>query len=418
MNILYITYDGLTDFIGQSQVLPYLVGCSRAGHDIEVISFEKPDRLANLGDRVRAECAAVGIDWRPQRFRSFPPYLSKAIDQRTMARAARRAVAAATAAGRPFELVHCRSYPAAVTGLELKRRFGLRLMFDMRGFWPDQRREGGRWSDDRLIGRTLYHRWKAHEAALVRAADHIVTLTKAARDELLRWPSYAGAPVSIIPCCADFTLFAPPTGDQRIAARRELGIDAAAPVLAYLGSLGTVYLADQHLRLFDAIRRIDPAARMLVIGRDNKQSVLDEARRHGIVLGEHEVRTVQSERDRVSYWLGAADVATCFITPTYSSLGVSPTKLGEYLACGVPVIGNAKVGDVGAILAAVDGGHLMEQFEPADHRRAADKFFRLRSVTRAALRERARPLLDLPLAIAAYAGIYDDPRRAVELETG
>lgn len=418
MKILYITYDGLTDFIGQSQVLPYLAGCARAEHEIIVISFEKPDRMTKLGNRVRADCAAAGIGWRPQRFRSFPPYLAKAIDQLAMASAARRAVVEAAGNGRPFDLLHCRSYPAAVVGLGLKRRFGLRLLFDMRGFWPDQRREGGRWNDDRLIGRTLYRRWKEHEAALVHAADHIVTLTRAARDEVARWPSHAGAPVSIIPCCADFTLFAPPTPDQRMAARRELGLDADAPVLAYLGSFGTVYLADQHMRLFDAIRRIDPASRMLVIGRDNKQAVLAEARRHGIALAEDEVRTVQSERDRVSYWLGAADVATCFITPTYSSLGVSPTKLGEYLACGLPVIGNAKVGDVGSILAAIAGGHLMEQFEPADHRLAAEQFFRLRGTNRAALRERARPLLDLPRAIAAYARIYDDPRSAVALETG
>ena len=43
--VLYITYDGLTDPLGQSQVLPYLFWLSKKGYHFTVLSFEKKERL-------------------------------------------------------------------------------------------------------------------------------------------------------------------------------------------------------------------------------------------------------------------------------------------------------------------------------------------------------------------------------------
>jgi hypothetical protein len=40
-HILYITYDGLTDFLGQSQVLPYILGLEEKGYRFSILSFEK-----------------------------------------------------------------------------------------------------------------------------------------------------------------------------------------------------------------------------------------------------------------------------------------------------------------------------------------------------------------------------------------
>src|SRR4051794_20204501 len=44
-SVLYITYDGLTDPLGRSQVLPYLTGLAERGHRITVLSCEKPERM-------------------------------------------------------------------------------------------------------------------------------------------------------------------------------------------------------------------------------------------------------------------------------------------------------------------------------------------------------------------------------------
>ena len=46
MRALYISYDGMTDPLGRSQVLPYLQGLSERGHEITLLSCEKPARMA------------------------------------------------------------------------------------------------------------------------------------------------------------------------------------------------------------------------------------------------------------------------------------------------------------------------------------------------------------------------------------
>jgi len=254
--ILYLCYDGLCDQIGQSQILPYLEGCAAQGHRITAITFEKPEAMAKLGDTVRGRCGAVGIDWRPQLFRSFPPLLSKAWDMHKL-----RAAAFAAASEMPFDLVHGRSYQGSYVALELKRRFGSPMLFDMRGFWADQRRDGGRWRDGSPLGRFLYRQWKQREAYMIGGADHIVVLTGAAREEIMRWPCYDISPISVIPCCADFGLFRAASKAERADDKTSLGIDPDTRVLGYLGSTGTVYRFDAHLRLFDRIRQPAPTAK-------------------------------------------------------------------------------------------------------------------------------------------------------------
>jgi len=408
MDILYISYDGLTDFIGQSQILPYLLGCASAGYRLTVISFEKPERKALLGQEVEQRCREARIDWLPQTFRNKPPYLAKYLDQLTMRRAAKTA-----SANTRFDLLHCRSYPAAVAGLAIKQLFGTPLLFDMRGFWPDQRREGGRWSAASPVGRWLYAQWKRHEARLISNADHIVSLTDAGRREIERWPAYRGAPISVIPCCADFEHFKVADEESRHLAREKLEISPDAPVLAYLGSLGTVYMIAEHLRLFQAIRRHHHRAKALFVGRDQASDLLSIAAQYGVELDAGDLRVVHAERDVVPFWLGAADVGSCFIIPTFSSKGVSPTKLAEYLACGIPVIANHSVGDVQRIVRSLDAGHIVTGFDDQQIAGAAEAFFALRSVDRTALRNRARPTLDLPNAVTAYLDIYRDLRTAV-----
>lgn len=50
-NVLYLSYDGMTDQLGQSQVIPYLQGLSKEGYSFTLISFEKPERFEKVGRR-------------------------------------------------------------------------------------------------------------------------------------------------------------------------------------------------------------------------------------------------------------------------------------------------------------------------------------------------------------------------------
>ena len=52
MNVLYISYDGMLEPLGQSQVLSYLKLLA-SDRSIHLISFEKAADWANVAERVR-----------------------------------------------------------------------------------------------------------------------------------------------------------------------------------------------------------------------------------------------------------------------------------------------------------------------------------------------------------------------------
>jgi hypothetical protein len=62
VRILYLTYDGLTSLIGQSQVWPSLKGIAAAGHQFEVITFEQGNRFERIGNAVTRDVGESEMD--------------------------------------------------------------------------------------------------------------------------------------------------------------------------------------------------------------------------------------------------------------------------------------------------------------------------------------------------------------------
>ena len=233
--VLYLSYDGMCDPLGGSQVLPYLTGLANLGHRITLVSFEKPERSAEERAQVAHTCAEAGIDWYPLPYHKRPPLLSSMYDVRQMRRAAERLHRA-----EHFDLVHCRSYLPALVGLHMKHRYGLPFVFDMRGFWPDERVDGGIWDLSNPIYRTVYRYFKKRETDFLAEAEHIISLTEEGKSVLLEHNAVSRR-VTVIPCCVDFAAFAPVNDSDRAAARALLGIAGSAKVISYLGSFGSWY---------------------------------------------------------------------------------------------------------------------------------------------------------------------------------
>jgi len=61
-------------------------------------------------------------------------------------------------------------------------------------------------------------------------------------------------------------------------------------------------------------------------------------------------------------YLSGADVAVSFIKNCYSKQASSPTKNAEYLACGLPIIANAGIGDTDLHISGNDIGALVSGF--------------------------------------------------------
>ena len=155
--VLYISYDGMTDALGQSQVLPYLRGLSQE-YEIHLLSFEKEEPFGHLKHDISALCQSSGIHWHPQHYTKKPPVISTLRDIRRMWKSARK-----LQLEHGFKIVHCRSYIPGMTGMRLKKDFGVKFLFDMRGFWVDERVDGGQWKLEKPLYRRIYSYFKRKE---------------------------------------------------------------------------------------------------------------------------------------------------------------------------------------------------------------------------------------------------------------
>lgn len=391
----------MSDPLGQSQVLPYLRGLRKLGHQMYLVSFEKTRRLEPVRAALTAAMEADGIVWHPLRYTKHPPVISAVWDLvrlRTKVRRLQREVG--------FDLVHCRSYLPSLVGLQLKRDSSVRFLFDMRGFWADEKVEAGTWNLRNPLYRLVYGFFKAREAEFVAEADGIVSLTEAGRREIESWKAHrlGREQIAVIPCTADFGLFTIRGADVRDQARTELGIPADSCVVAYLGSLGTWYLLGEMLDWYAVMRRRHLRSRFLVVTHDNPDPVRKEAAARGI--DPTEVVVVSASRNRIPFYLSAADVGLFFIRPSYSKQSSSPTKLGEYFAMGIPVVTNAGIGDVDGTIESLDAGVIVSDFSTEAYARSIEHLSRMTALDPQALRERSRTIFDLQSGIAAYHRLY------------
>ena len=398
--ILYISYDGMCDPLGASQVLPYLFGLANRGHRISLISFEKAERSIEELAAVEKDCSAAGVSWHRLTYHKHPPILSAMYDVRQMRHLAER-----LHRDKPFDLVHCRSYLPALIGLKLRRRHGVRFLFDMRGFWADERVEGGIWKLSNPLMWAVYNYFKLREAEFLGEADHVVSLTEEGKLILLarRADPAVGPPITVIPCCTDFDVFRPITAKDRAAARSVLGISPKVPVAAYLGSFGSWYMVDEMLDFFRVQLERAPDAVFLIVSREPRDEILAAAAAHGIPGDRLAVRS--ASRGEVAKLVAAADYGLFFIKPVFSKKASSPTKMGELLALELPIVTNGDVGDVSRIMGESGAGVLVDSFDDKAYRRALDileGFAPDLDRWRAA----ARRWFDLEIGIERYDALY------------
>lgn len=404
--VLYLSYDGMCDPLGRSQVLPYLVGLAKLGHRISLISFEKAERSAEEREAVARLCKDAGIAWHPMAYHKRPRLLSSMYDIWQMRRLAHR-----LHAREGFEFSHCRSDLPALVGLWMKRRFGLPFIFDMRGLWADERLDGGIWKLSNPLMRMAYEYFKRREIDFLSEAAHVVSLTKDGERVVRSWRPIpeVGPPITVIPCCADFGAFPPIQASDRTAARRLLGIEPNARVAVYLGSFGGWNLVAEMLDFFRVQLERDPQAIFLIVSHQPREEIVAAAQARGIPPDRVVVRA--ASRPEVPKLVAAADYGIFLIKPAFSKKASSPTKMGEFLALELPIVTNGEVGDVAQIVEESGAGVLIERFDAAAYRRALDQLERLRPDMQR-WREAAHRWFDLELGVTRFDEIY----RAVKQE--
>lgn len=362
--VLYLSYDGMTDPLGQSQVLPYIIGLSKEGYRFTIISFEKKEKFEESQTEIRKLLSENNIIWHPLSYTKWPPIFSTVFDLLRL-----RNKTASLHKKRKFVIVHCRSYITALVGQWMKQKFHIKLVFDMRGFWADERVDGNIWKLSNPVFKVVYQFFKRKEKQFLEQADYTICLTHAAKKEIESWElvNRTKMPIAVIPCCVDMNLFnlQNTTTTALEMLRTRLNLSKNDYVLSYLGSLGTWYMLDEMLDFFKELLSQKPLAKFLFITGDNPELIQQAAIKKSIPTDS--VVIVKSPRSEVPLHLSLSDSCIFFIKPSYSKMASSPTKQGEIMALGLPVVCNAGVGDTDYVVRKYDSGFVVQDFTIASY---------------------------------------------------
>lgn len=357
--VLYLTYDGMTDPLGQAQIWPYLSRLRDRGHSITIVSFEKQVGEERLAAQ-RAQLQSAGISWKSFPYHKQPAIFSTLWDLWRM-----RQVASRILREEKFDIVHARSYLPAIVGFVLRRVYKIKLVFDARGFWIDERIEGKIWNSRNPIFKLVIGYLRQWEQRLFASADHVVLLTERAKELVTAGRPALAKPdrVTVIPCCVDVSLFRPSSSETlRKKWFDRLNIPPARQVILYHGSWGTWYLTREVMRLMRIAKLENENFILLVATPQPAALVLADAQAEGVAA--EDVRVVSVGHREIPELLSVARLAVFFIAPVFSKQASSPTKLGEIVACGVPLITNTGVGDNDRLLRQESAAALVGDFSP------------------------------------------------------
>ena len=334
MRVLYISYDGLMEPLAQSQVLPYLQELSRLGHSFTLVTYEKSGDWHDHTTRKAMERAVSEdkIRWVPLCYHKWPITPATAYDV-----AVGLLLCTYLVLRYRIQIVHVRGYQMAVIGLCLKRIFRTRFVFDPRTLWPDQYLEHGRWRESSPMFRIA--KWS--ERRFLLGADVIVSLTHSAVRAMREFPylQHRTTRFEVITTCTNLQLFRPPEGGDVQNARCRAG----RFTLGHVGSVG-FYNFDAEVECFKLLGIIRPGAHFSIINRNEHMRIRD--RLNAFLIPEDYVTVRAVEHAKVVEEMWKMDAGILFLNSALCRLHITPTKLGEFLACGIPCLINAGVGDV------------------------------------------------------------------------
>ncbi len=398
MRSLYISYDGACDSIGQSQILPYLKGLSKEGIDFTLLTYEKKEALLNreMVSALKSDLEENGIRWVYLKYTKKPPVASTLFD-----------IVKGTLVGvwlvskHRIGCVHARSYVTSLIGVILKRLFKIRFIFDMRGFWADERVEGKIWRTKGII----YKVTKFLEKKYFLFSDEVIVLTEKARNIIGSLDYEVKANINVIPCMVDIEKFNFNMEDRQYI-RAKYGLDSKF-VFLYSGSLEYWYMKDEMLEFFKVAVDFIQNSYFLVL------STMDRKFIEPLIISKGIGKDKFTVLERIPYnqmpkFISASDTGIFFITPVFSKKASSPTKFAEYMSCGLPVITNSGIGDLDELISDYRVGTVVNAFSEEEYKnkiRAHIALLEARDIKERCVRL-AEEVFALSYGVGAYAKIY------------
>ena len=175
-------------------------------------------------------------------------------------------------------------------------------------------------------------------------------------------------------------------------------------MLGYLGSIGPLYDFKGYLNLLKLCLEKQLPVSGIVLTNNLKEA-------NGEILNfnyqefDNSIQCFNLSRDQVPDYLQLFSFLVSFCTISHSIIGASPTKIGEALSLGIPIISNSGVGDIDEIISKTKSGIIVEDTTLKSLNECLKKI-ELFKVDHNLVRESSRKFFDLENASDEYLKIY------------
>lgn len=329
--VTYLSMDPVTSTVGKSQVSNYVERLADVGVSIDLVTFEH-----HVDSGLQSRLADLGVFWRPLAY------------GRLGAIGGLWRVLRGAWAIRGAELVHARSDMAAaaviVSGIE-------HWVWDVRSLWVDQKIATGIIRAGSFQERIL--RWLERRAA--QRSTAVVALTQSAIEELdCRYGGVVAPKARVVTTCTDLDRFSASTMPE----------STVRVLLA--GSLNRYYDVPVMLALVKELRQRRQVEFMVVS---------PEATSWEEELVSQEVMRLSATPDEIVKLLKSCHLglSICRDDAGVSLKAAMPTKIGEFLASGRPVVVNPGLVDAAGLVEANGCGVVFGSSGPGSIAEAVDR---------------------------------------------
>ena len=312
---LYISYDGLLDPLGQSQIVPYVSAISAAGYSLTIVSYEKVKRTKEQIKFMEIKLQKIGVNWVHLEFRSGKIWgIKRLISGTLLIRKLCRDL-------QP-DFVHLRGFVPAVIFQLCQSR--IPFLYDFRGFALGEWVDSGKITQSSLVYRVL----NQLDRKAVNSASGLVVLEESAKRLLKETYDVPNVPLKVIRTCTD---------TKRYKKLKNIKNKENSTLrFVFLGGGRFPYRPDLALMLIE---------KLIGHGFDCNIDFINEGD-HGVIekandlinISKEKVRILGCEHSEIPDILATYDCGIVMVESSHWRRVCSPTKLGEYFASGLPVI--------------------------------------------------------------------------------
>lgn len=239
-----------------------------------------------------------------------------------------------------------------LSGWWLARLKRVPFIFEVRDLWPESLTAVGIGGENSFLHRSL----SGIANFLYSHSDHIVVVTPAFKDFLVKQRRVSAAKISIVENGVETAMFAPAVPEASSDLREQLGVRGKF-LLCYVGTMGLAHgletLLDAAAQLQDRNREIF----FLLIGEGSEK---DKIKALADSRGLSNIRFLdQQPREKIPALISASDACLVLLRKTEIFKTVIPTKMLEFMSCARPVI-LAVDGQARAIVVEAGAGIVIE----------------------------------------------------------